>query len=173
MFPVTHGRFDVVKYLDPDAVATDDTETANTSRPSFKLGCVMLCFRVYSPAFGARCLRDFVLVREMKLAPRDPHGPFPYHPCEENIGVFNRDDPAAKNKLGRLWTWDKPARGRQPVFAVKSANEIVETVAIMPRWKSDTSEEWSIDTGVHEPRYIADDKDYPPFPGECKCGAAE
>ena len=46
-------------------------------------------------------------------------------------------------------------------------------MAIMPRWKSDTSEEWSIDTGVHEPRYIADDKDYPPFPGECKCGAAE
>ena len=101
LFPVTHGRFDVVKYLDPDAVATDDTETANTSRPSFKLGCIMLCFRVYSPAFGARCLRDFVLVREMKLAPRDPHGPFPYHPCEENIGVFDRDDPAAKNKLGR------------------------------------------------------------------------
>ena len=98
----------------------------------------------------------------MKLAPRDPHGPFPYHPCEENIGVFDRDDPAAKSKLGRLWTWDKPARGRQPVLAVKSANEIVETVAIMPRWKSDTSEEWSIDTGVHEPRYIADDKDYPP-----------
>ena len=49
----------------------------------------------------------------------------------------------------------------------------IETVAIMPRWKSATSDEWSIDTGVYEPRYLNDDRNRPPFPGECKCGAKE
>ena len=168
------ARFDVVKYLDPTAAApAGEDETADTPRPSFKLGCIMLCFRVCSPAFGARCLRDFVLVREMKLAPRHPTGPFPYLPCEKAIGDFDRDDPRAINKLGRLWTWDTPPRGSRPVFAVKSANELIETVAIMPRWKSATSDEWSIDTGVYEPRYLNDARNRPPFPGECKCGAKE
>ena len=51
------ARFDVIKYLDPTAAApAGEDETADTPRPSFKLGCIMLCFRVCSPAFGARCI---------------------------------------------------------------------------------------------------------------------
>ena len=160
----------MVQYRDPNAPvkplnAPDDD--ADTLRPWFKLGCIQLVFRVYDPVFHPEACHDFVLVRKMALTDRDAGGDFPYLACEENVLDFDKERGDVVNKLGRLWTWERGgARGR---FRVLSADEVHETVAIMPRWKDKDSDEWSIETGVHEHRYCMDARNRPPFIRSCPC----
>ena len=58
-------------------------DAPNSLTPSFKIGCIMLVFRVAPDPKEPKVGRDFVLVREMALADRDPNGPFPRLPSEE------------------------------------------------------------------------------------------
>ena len=69
----------------------------------------------------------------------------------------------------RLWTWDN--HHDLPNFRVLSANNVIETVAIMPRFVADTAK-WSIATGVYENRYLMDSRARPPFVKRCPCLAA-
>lgn len=50
-----------------------------------------------------------------------------------------------------------------------AADEVLETVAIMPRWQSETTADWSIATGVYENRYLMDPRERPPFRQTCSC----
>ena len=121
-------RYDFIKYEDPDFDEPDGCpdpegwDAPDSEKPSFKIGCIMLVFRVALNPKEPKVGRDFVLVREMALADRRPNGPFPRLASEEpakppaaqgagGVGQsaddYKWDDPEAKNKLGRLWTWAK------------------------------------------------------------------
>ena len=159
-------------------------DAPNSVTPSFKIGCIMLVFRVAPDPKEPKVGRDFVLVREMALADRDPNGPFPRLPSEEPAKApagqgpneqagasedYLWDDPEAKSKLGRLWTW--ATSGTEPVFAVKAAKDIIETACLMPRWKGETHR-WDVEHGVHENRTRIDARRRPPFSKKCDCGLA-
>ena len=172
-------RFDVIKYRD-ETVQNRPKADANADLPDFLLGCIMLIFRITHHHFGDDGFRDFVLIRRMKTANRSADGAFPRFACENLCNLPGDrcpadrrdnwwDDPRAKNKLGRLWTWDN--HHDQPNFRVLSANNVIETVAIMPRFVADTAK-WSIATGVYENRYLMDSRARPPFVKRCPCLAA-
>ena len=182
------GRYDFIKYEDPDFDEPDGCpdpegwDAPDSEKPSFKIGCIMLVFRVALNPKEPKVGRDFVLVREMALADRRPDGPFPRLASEEpakppaaqgagGVGQsaddYKWDDPEAKNKLGRLWTWAKI--GTEPVFAVKAAKDIKETACLMPRWKGETAE-WDVEHGVYENRTMMDARRRPPFKEKCDCG---
>ena len=183
-------RFDFVMYDNPDFDEPDECPHAegwdgpNSETPSFLIGCIMLVFRVAPNPNEPKVGRDFVLVREMELADRDPNGPFPRLPCELPAKApagggsnwqpgaspdYMWDDPEAKNKLGRLWTWAKI--GTEPVFAVKAAKDINETACLMPRWIGET-DKWDVEHGVYENRTRMDARLRPPFIRKCPCGLA-
>ena len=172
-------RFDVIKYRDSTVQGLPRAD-ANADRADFLLGCIMLIFRIRHEHFGEDEFRDFVLIRRMKTANRRADGPFPRFACESKCEPPAsacpadrrdnwRDDPQAKNKLGRLWTWDD--HQNLPNFRVLSANNVEETVAIMPRFAEGTAK-WSIATGVFENRYLMDHRARPPFVKRCPCLAA-
>ena len=168
-------RFDVIKYRDA-TVAGRPRAGANADLPDFLLGCIMLVFRVRHEHFGAEEFRDFVLIRRMKAPARTADGPFPRYECENRCrppagrsdgrGDSWLDDPEARNKLGRLWAWDDHNGAAN--YRVLSANNVIETVAIMPRFL-ENSPKWSIATGVYENRYLMDARARPPFVKRCPC----
>ena len=147
----------------------------NSLTPPFKIGCIMPVFRVAPDPKDPKVGRDSVLVREMALADRDPNGPFLRLPSEEPAKApagqgpneqegaskdYLWDDPGAKNKLGRLWTWG--SRGTEPTFAVKAAKDVIQTACLMPRWKGKT-DKWDVKHCVHENRTMIDARRRPPF----------
>ena len=139
-------------------------------RPWSKLGCIQLVFRLCNLVFTPENYRDFVLGREMRLADRDEDGEFPYLLCEENMLDFEKGRGDIIAKLGRLWAWERGGgQGRCWQFKVLSAEEVHETVAIMPRWTDQDTTQWSIETGVHEHRYCMDARNRPPFIRSCPC----
>ena len=178
------GRYDFVKYPDeyfdntrecPDPEGWDDE---NSLEPSFRIGCIMLVFRVAPDKDNLKEGREFVLVREMTLASRADDGAFPYLECElpaESGGDPSQnylyDDPGVQHKLGRLWTWAKQGseEAPEPVFAVKGVKDLISTACLMPRWKGET-DTWDVEHGVYENRTMLDARRRPPFPEKCGCG---
>ena len=132
------------------------------------MGCIMLIFRIVHADLKPEGYRDFALVSIMQLANRSAAGPFPRFDSENRCQGSHLDDSDANNKLGRLWTWK--LQREQRTYRVLSANEILGTVAIMPRFQQG-SDKWSISTGVYENRYLLDSRARPPFRAECPCAA--
>ena len=169
---------DCVKFNDADSLMDVD-ETPDDMHPASSMGCIMLVFRIAHADLEPHGHRDFCLVRLMHPADRSGGAEFPRQPCEVGSRNHMLDDRGTRNKLGRLWTWHdvrprlphtQPGGRRpgQPSFRVLSAEEIRETVAVMPRWLPG-SIKWSITTGVHENRYLMDSRQRPPFVDTCSC----
>ena len=93
----------------------------------------MLIFRIVHADLKPEGYRDFALVSIMQLANRSAAGPFPRFDSENRCQGSHLDDSDTNNKLGRLWTWK--LQREQRTYRVLSANEILETVAIMPRFQ--------------------------------------
>ena len=155
-----------MKFNDAEDLVDMD-ETPDDVHPASSMGCIMLVFRIAHPDFGPGGHRDFCLVRLMQPADRSGGGHFPRLPCEVGSKNHMLDDRGTRNKLGRLWTWHAIRPG-QPSFRVLTAEEVRETVAVMPRWLPG-SIQWSITTGVHENRYLMDARQRPPFVHACTC----
>ena len=68
-------------------------------------------------------------------------------------------------KLGVLWTWDAGARGG--VFKVLPGSKVLQSVPMMPHFRTGTAE-YSMDIGMHENPFMLDARGRPPF-WECKC----
>ena len=179
------GRFDFVKYEDervdqsrecPDPEGWDGE---NSLQPTFRIGCIMLVFRVAPDRENLKEGREFVLVREMELADRTANGPFPYLQCEGPATApansaeldYMYDDPDLEHKLGRLWTWAQRGSGgeSEAVFAVVEVQNLLQTACLMPRWIGET-DEWDVEHGVYENRTLLDSRRRPPFPKKCGCG---
>ena len=137
---------------------------------SKRLGVAQLVFEVYTRAWGVPHNRPFVLVRCLKRAPRTGRGATPYEDCENRAvghgGGVLLDERGTNNKLGVLWTWDDAARGG--VFKVLPGSKVLQSVPMMPHFKTGTAE-YSMDIGMHENPFTLDARGRPPF-WECKCG---
>ena len=72
------------------------------------------------------------------------------------------------NKLGVLWTWDFDPHSRQPIYTVLGAEEVHETVPMVPRWEPNTAN-WSIKRGVFRNRFLRDAQTRPLFSKQCQC----
>ena len=107
--------------------------TQNSGTAAYGIGCIMLIFRIVHADLKPEGYRDFALVCIMQVANRSAAGPFPRFDSENRCEGAHLDDPNTNHKLGRLWTW-KLLR-EQRTYRVLSANEILETVAIMPRFQ--------------------------------------
>lgn len=162
-------RFDCVKYADAEQLGRA-ASNPNSGTAAYGIGCIMLIFRIVHADLKPEGYRDFALVCIMQVANRSAAGPFPRFDSENRCEGAHLDDPNTNHKLGRLWTW-KLLR-EQRTYRVLSANEILETVAIMPRFQQG-SEKWSISTGVYENRYLLDSRARPPFRSECPCAAGQ
>ena len=57
---------------------------------------------------------------------------------------------------------------RQPIYTILAAEELHETVPMMPRWEPNTAN-WSIKRGVFRNRFLMDPRTRPPFPKRCQC----
>ena len=142
----------------------------NSATADYRLGCIMLIFRIVNAALEPEGYRDFALVCIMQVANRSAAGSFPRFDSENRCQGAHLDDTNTNNKLGRLWTWK--VQREQRTYRVLSANEILETVAIMPRFQQG-SDKWSISTGVYENRYLLDSRARPPFRAECPCAEGQ
>ena len=112
-------------YDNPDFDEPDECPHAegwdgpNSETPSFLIGCIMLVFRVVPNPNEPKVGRDFVLVREMELADRDPNGPFPRLPCEPVScpdGLVKRTNgmsSTACTKIARGWTLGSARRSSE------------------------------------------------------------
>ena len=68
------------------------------------------------------------------------------------------DAQGTKDKLGVLWTWDDAARGG--VFKVLPAQTVLQTVPMMPHFKTGTVE-YSMAIGMHENPFALDSRARP------------
>ena len=142
--------------------------------PDKRLGVAQMVFEVYTREWGLPYNRPFVLVRCLKTANRTATRPgvrfTPYDDCEKRFpghhGGHVFDAQGTKDKLGVLWTWDDAARGG--VFKVLPAQTVLQTVPMMPHFKTGTVE-YSMAIGMHENPFALDSRARPPFT-ECKCG---
>ena len=87
-------------------------------------------------------------------------------PCEEGMEDFDIEE--TNSKLGVLWTWGFDPGSRQPIYTILGAEEVHETVPMMPRWEPNTAN-WSIKRGVFRKRFLMDPRSRPPFPKRCQC----
>ena len=138
-----------------------------------RLGVAQLVLEVYTRVWGRPFNRPFVLVRCLKRANRTGAGSTGYDDCEKRAlgshkGVL-LDDVATKDKLGALWTWDVATRGG--VFKVLPGSAVLQSVPMMPHFKSGTVE-YSMAIGMHENPFTLDSRARPPYT-KCKCGAAD
>lgn len=147
--------------------------------PGYYVGRIMLIFRVHSSELDAHkdakgndvFWRDFCLVRRLMPANRRTDGPFPYEKCEVRDADADPNMPwlPVRDRLGMLWVWAKDVNDG-PIYEVLTAQEVVETYPIMPRWVGETKK-WSIETGVFNNRFIGDTRRRPPFEN-CDCAGA-
>ena len=138
-----------------------------------RLGVAQLVLEVYTRVWGRPFNRPFVLVRCLRRANRTGAGSTGYDDCEKRAlgshkGVL-LDDEGTKDKLGALWTWDVAARGG--VFKVLPGSAVLQSVPMMPHFKSGTVE-YSMAIGMHENPFTLDSRARPPYT-KCKCGAAD
>ena len=161
----TARRYDIVKYCD-ETQATEAEEEDEHENPNYHLRCMFLVFRIAHESFGDAGHRDFALVRRLKPTPRHDGGQFPRMPCEKRMEDFDIEE--TNNKLGVLWTWDFDPSSRQPIYTILRAEELQETVPMMPHWEPNSAN-WSIRRGVFKNKFLMDPRRRPPWPKRCQC----
>ena len=87
-------------------------------------------------------------------------------PCEKRMEDFDIEE--TNNKLGVLWTWDFDPSSRQPIYTILRAEELQETVPMMPHWEPNSAN-WSIKGGVFKNKFLMDPRRRPPWPKRCQC----
>jgi len=176
-------RFDCVKFMIRGA--DNHPRHREQGRPTgYYVGRIMLIFRVHSYELDTHTdadgetshWRDFCLIRRLMPAKREKddandayESPYPYAKCEVRD---KEEDPGMdwlpeKDRLGVLWVWAKDAHD-QPIYEVLTAQEVVETYPVMPRWEGPGSKKWSIATGVFNNRFAPTGRWRPPFV-DCPC----